>query len=85
MKVKVLSSFIDKENKIIQPEGKVIEITEERFNKIMAINDELIEVTEDEIEFPKHVGGGYYELSNGEKIKGKDEALKAENELQNNE
>jgi len=28
-------------------------------------------------EFPKHVGGGYYELPNGERIKGKDAALEA--------
>jgi hypothetical protein len=31
--------------------------------------------------FPKHTGGGYYELSNGEKVKGKEEALAAEEEL----
>lgn len=29
-------------------------------------------------EWPKHVGGGYYILSNGEKIKGKDKALEAQ-------
>lgn len=28
--------------------------------------------------FPHHVGGGTYELSNGQKVKGKDEALEAE-------
>lgn len=28
-----------------------------------------------------HVGGGYYELSNGERVKGKKEALEAEKEL----
>jgi hypothetical protein len=27
-------------------------------------------------EWPKHVGGGYYELPNGEKVKGKENALK---------
>ena len=32
-------------------------------------------------EFPKHTGGGYYELSNGKKVKGKEEALEAENAL----
>jgi hypothetical protein len=32
-------------------------------------------------EFPKHTGGGYYELSNGEKVKGKGAAEKAENAL----
>src|SRR5690606_23292894 len=33
-------------------------------------------------EFPKHTGGGYYELSNGEKVKGKDAAIEAEKALQ---
>lgn len=28
-----------------------------------------------------HVGGGYYELSNGERVRGKEEAQAAENEL----
>lgn len=32
-------------------------------------------------EYPKHTGGGYYELSNGEKVRGKDEAAAAEKEL----
>lgn len=35
---------------------------------------------EDE-EYPKHTGGGYFELSNGEKVQGKEKALKAENAL----
>ena len=29
-------------------------------------------------EFPKHTGGGWYELSNGDKLQGKDNALEAE-------
>ncbi|MBD7984413.1 hypothetical protein H9649_07470 [Sporosarcina sp. Sa2YVA2] len=42
----------------------------------------LEEVTEEEVEGDlNHVGGGYYELPNGEKVKGKDEALKALAEL----
>lgn len=28
--------------------------------------------------FPKHTGGGWYELSNGEKVQGKEEAEKLE-------
>ena len=36
-------------------------------------------VSVDEVEqFPKHVGGGWYELSNGERVQGKEEALKEE-------
>lgn len=30
---------------------------------------------------PKHVGAGYYQLSNGERVKGKDNAIKAEQAL----
>jgi len=36
-----------------------------------------------EQEYPKHTGGGWYELSNGEKIQGKEEAIAAEDELMN--
>jgi hypothetical protein len=37
-------------------------------------NDEEIEIENDE-DGIKHVGGGYYELPNGEKIKGKQNAI----------
>lgn len=36
-------------------------------------------------DYPKHTGGGWYELSNGEKTQGKDEAVAAENELKSGE
>ncbi|WP_107838393.1 hypothetical protein [Metasolibacillus meyeri] len=32
-------------------------------------------------DFPKHLGAGRYELSDGSKVKGKEEAIKAENAL----
>ena len=32
-------------------------------------------------EFPQHAGGGWYELSNGDRIRGKDAALEAQAEL----
>jgi hypothetical protein len=32
-------------------------------------------------DFPKHTGGGWYELSNGDKVQGKDEAKEAEKEV----
>ncbi|MFC3212722.1 hypothetical protein [Planomicrobium okeanokoites] len=35
----------------------------------------------DEPAFPEHVGGGYYQLSNGENVKGKKQAVKAEKAL----
>ena len=33
---------------------------------------------EPSITFPKHVGGGWYELSNGKRVQGKEEAIKKE-------
>lgn len=38
-------------------------------------------VEEEVISYPNHVGGGNYELSNGERIKGKDAAIEAEKAL----
>ena len=59
----------DEEVKVIEPDG----ITAET-------------VTAPEIdgvpkEFPVHTGGGYYELSNGNKVQGKHAAIQAEKEL----
>jgi hypothetical protein len=81
MKAKVLITFSDGEAKKIRHEGEIIDLSVERFAEIMSINENLIEETEDTTVYPNHIGGGYYELSNGEKIKGKDEALKAEEAL----
>lgn len=35
--------------------------------------------------FPKHTGGGHYELSDGSKVQGKDKAVEAEEALKNQE
>lgn len=40
-----------------------------------------IKKVDDGEDYPRHTGGGYYELSNGSKVKGKDEAIKVENAL----
>ncbi|KYG90012.1 hypothetical protein A0U40_09820 [[Bacillus] sp. KCTC 13219] len=51
---------------------------------VTEFNEPTENKSDEEIEkngFPKHVGGGRYELSNGERIKGKDEAIEAENAL----
>lgn len=55
-----------------------------KYKKIYLANVELEEQNES-VEFPKHLGGGTYELSNGEKVKGKDEATEAENQLKQGE
>ncbi|MBB6451989.1 hypothetical protein HNQ94_000410 [Salirhabdus euzebyi] len=94
MKVKALRNFTDlKENKR-RVENEVFEVTEERFKEINGADyGELVEDVSESTDgdngengenenFPKHTGGGWYELSNGEKIKGKDEAEAAEKALE---
>ena len=39
---------------------------------------EPVFVDEEVEQYPKHVGGGWYELSNGERVQGKEEAEKLE-------
>lgn len=47
MKVKVLKRFNDKVNKVIQPVGKIIEVTEERYEEIIAASkDPFVEIVE---------------------------------------
>lgn len=75
MKAKVLKTFVDGVSKKIRIEGEVFDLSVERFASISSINDKLIKEIDNVIEYPNHIGGGYYELSNGEKVKGKDEAL----------
>lgn len=50
---------------------------------VIAVEDETTTQESDEkvISEPKHLGGGYYELSNGEKVKGKEAAIEAEKAL----
>lgn len=51
--------------------------------KESTVEQEKIEVDTDEKseEYPVHTGGGYYELSNGDKVQGKDKAIEAEQKL----
>jgi hypothetical protein len=90
---KVVAKFLDLEdNKREYKVGETfpregVEVSERRLAILStdqnAAKKVLIEKLEEgeEAEFPKHTGGGYYELSNGEKVKGKEAAEKAENEL----
>ncbi|MFJ8100238.1 hypothetical protein [Lysinibacillus sp. NPDC096212] len=62
----------------VHPEYKKIYLAEVTIN-------EQEEHKEQVSEFPKHTGRGYYELSNGTKVKGKEEAIEAENALKSGE
>lgn len=61
--------------------------TDERIESLASENNKRKEVliqaveTDEEQEYPKHTGGGYYELSNGERVHGKEKANEAEQAL----
>lgn len=65
-------------------------VSEERINELKGrnnkigyplIEDSLDKVPKGNADYPWHLGGGYYELSDGSKVRGKDEAKKAEQQI----
>lgn len=88
--VKVLIKFRDKHTKKVYEKGTTINVAEVRLDEIIEnLGEDFVEVvgeTNDTIEnpnteFPEHSGGGFYILSNGEKVRGKQAAIEAENAL----
>lgn len=70
---RVVKTFRDKYTKLIYQKGDSYSHDDE--GRITSLIDKgFIEESEKEI---KHVGGGYYELPNGERVRGKKEALAA--------
>ncbi|PAF31864.1 hypothetical protein [Paenibacillus sp. 7516] len=81
-RVRYLSEIHPEYNKIYLADVEEIESAQDSGDVQKEDESEVVkEVAEEKSEFPKHVGGGTYELSNGEKVKGKDEALEAEKAL----
>ena len=69
-------------------------VSEERINELKGHNnkigrslieafapDTVEEAPTGNADYPWHLGGGYYELSDGSKVRGKDEAKKAEQQI----
>jgi hypothetical protein len=73
-----VSELLSSENKVGKPLIEQLGVeSEEADQKPEGSNQPPSE----ESEFPKHTGGPWYVLSNGEKIQGKEEAIAAEEEL----
>ncbi|MDE0582236.1 hypothetical protein ON064_04140 [Planococcus sp. A6] len=96
MNFPIYKSFKDKQdqkrlnekNKFYPREG--LEPTEERVKELQDkgyIGDKVVEESDetDVVEYPVHKGGGNYLLSNGESVKGKEDAQKAEDALKSGE
>ncbi|MDT1944337.1 hypothetical protein AB6883_07650 [Carnobacterium maltaromaticum] len=89
---KVLEKFKNSETGEEYEVNQEIELTRARAIEIAGklgigfieyVEDDLnsTDETDQENEFPKHLGAGNYELSNGDKVRGKEAAKVAENEL----
>ncbi|EJR67523.1 hypothetical protein [Bacillus toyonensis] len=76
----VLNAFIDKETKIGYSKGDMYESTDSGRIAFL-VEKRFLQGNAVPSKFPKHTGGGWYELSNGEKVQGKDEAISAEKSL----
>lgn len=72
-----ISELLSTENKVGKPLIEQLRVDSEEADQ----EPEESKQSSEESEFPKHTGGPWYVLSNGEKIQGKEEALAAESEL----
>lgn len=90
MAYRVLKDFTDLTSNLVYrvgdsfPCGNIEEISEERFSELAGSSNKrgepVIEIEEVET-FPQALPGGYYLLSNGDKVRGKEAAKKAEEKL----
>lgn len=83
---KVIKNFRDKTNKEkLYQKGDVYESKDSKRIAFL-VEEGFIEAASSEeggqTSEPVHVGGGYYELPNGDKVKGKEEAIAALKELE---
>lgn len=87
MKRKVISRFRDKDTKVVYKKNDIYEGNEKRVAHLVKrgrlepskSNDKKQEVEQEKANDMKHVGGGWYEISNGERVKGKEKAQEAMN------
>ncbi|MEK3997905.1 hypothetical protein MHI59_03050 [Bacillus sp. FSL K6-2822] len=80
----VLNAFIDKETKVGYSKGDMYESNDSERIAFL-IEKRFLKGNKEISTFPKHTGGGWYELSNGEKVQGKEEAMSAEQSLKDKE
>lgn len=82
-KFSVIADFTDRETGDEIKVGSIFEAIDDeheaRLRAACVIGKEVTDEPSDE--WPKHVGGGNYELSNGDRVKGKDEAAEKQAEL----
>ncbi|MED1801788.1 hypothetical protein [Brevibacillus porteri] len=88
-KFHVISDFINKDTDELVKAGDVIEADDDRAEQLrekQVIGKEVQEQQEDDADLDglKKLAGGYYELPNGDKVRGKDNAIEALKKLNAN-
>ncbi|MCC2429873.1 hypothetical protein OCE55_21010 [Bacillus paranthracis] len=73
----IIRAFIDKDTSLGYSEGDMYESNDSKRIAFL-VEQGFLQENQKTSKFPKHAGGGWYELSNGDKIQGKDEAVEAE-------
>ncbi|MDK7476337.1 hypothetical protein OWP15_27185 [Bacillus paranthracis] len=73
----IIRAFIDKDTLLGYLEGDMYESNDSKRIAFL-VEQGFLQENQKTSKFPKHAGGGWYELSNGDKIQGKDEAVEAE-------
>ncbi|MBR9698642.1 hypothetical protein [Bacillus cereus] len=76
----IIRAFIDKDTSLGYSEGDMYESNDSKRIAFL-VETGFLQENQKTSKFPKHAGGGWYELSNGDKIQGKDEAVEAEQSL----
>lgn len=76
----VLNAFIDKETDVGYSKGDMYESKDSKRIAFL-VEKGFLQGNTAVSKFPKHTGGGWYELSNGDKIQGKEEAVEVEQSL----
>ncbi|QNG60386.1 hypothetical protein H4O14_02340 [Bacillus sp. PAMC26568] len=80
---KVIKKFHDKDRDEVYNKGDLY-VHEDAERIAFLIEKNLLNDTEEpKGEFPKHTGGGWYELADGSKVQGKEEAIAAMNDIEN--
>ena len=78
----VIADFNDRVEGVRRESGEVINVDDDRAKRLAKAGViELVENTTPDETGLTSLGGGYYKLPNGEKVRGRDRAIEALNEL----
>ena len=80
---RVVNAFVDSETRQRRTPGEIINVSQDRGARMVSrglvaplARQSTPETAAERTDTPRHVGGGYYELPNGERVHGRETAMK---------